>query len=98
MSDENRNFEEEIEGAMITLTGDDGEEFQAELLDVVELDDRKYVVLLPEDEESDEVIILEEQDTDDPDEALFLGVDDEKILEKVFEIFKSRFEEDFDFE
>ena len=68
MNDENitNNSEEELSDNIITLTDEDGKESNFELLDLVELDNEEYVVLLPvDDEESEEpgeVVILKVED------------------------------------
>lgn len=106
MNDENitNNSEEELSDNIITLTDEDGKESNFELLDLVELDNEEYVVLLPvDDEESEEpgeVVILKVEDSDDDSDEeteSYVSVEDEEILNKVFEIFKERFKDDFDF-
>ena len=92
---------EEIDN-IIVLNDENGKEVKFEFLDLVELDDEEYVVLLPvaeEGEEEDgEVVILKLEDTDeDSDEESYVGFEDEEILNKVFEIFKEKFKDDFDF-
>ena len=78
---------EELDNIII-LNDENGKEVKFEFLDLVELDDEEYVVLLPvaeEGEEEDgEVVILKLEDTDeDSDEESYVGVDDEEILNKV---------------
>ena len=91
---------EELDNIVI-LNDENGEEVKFEFLDVVELDDEEYVVLLPvsEEEEEGEVVILKIEDNDDEnsEEESYIGVEDEEILNKVFEIFKEKFKDDFDF-
>lgn len=88
---------------IIVLNDEDGNEVKFEFLDLVELDDEEYVVLLPvaeEGEEEDgEVVILKLEDNDDEDseEESYVSVEDEDVLNKVFEIFKEKFKDDFDF-
>lgn len=87
---------------IITLCNENGEEVKFEFLDLIELDDEQYVVLLPmveEGEEDDgEVVILKLEDTDeDAEEESYVSVDDEEVLMKVFEIFKEKFKDEFDF-
>lgn len=101
MSDMNENIEEfdEDNENYITLTDDDGNEVSFEFLDLIEYKDHEYVVLLPFDDESDEVVILEIKETDDdPELQEYLSVDDEEILNAVFEIFKEKFKDEFNFE
>mgnify|MGYP004474081983 CR=1 FL=1 len=87
---------------IIRLNDEEGNEVLFEFLDLVELDNEEYVVLLPvtEDgeEEEGEVVILKLEDTDDEtEEESYVGVEDEEILNKVFEIFKDKYKDEFNF-
>ena len=88
---------------IIVLNDEEGNEVKFEFLDLIDLDDEEYVVLLPitEDGEEDEgeVVILKVEDNDDEDseEESYVSVEDEETLNKVFEIFKEKFKDDFDF-
>ena len=87
---------------IIVLNNEDGEEVKFEFLDLVDLDDEQYVVLLPmteEDEEDEgEVVILKLEDTDtESEEESYVSVEDEEVLMKVFNIFKEKFKDEFDF-
>ena len=93
---------EEVDNNIIELNDEDGKEVKFEFLDLVELDNEEYVVLLPveaEGEESDgEVVILKLEDSDeDSYQESYVGVDDEEILNKVFEIFKEKYKDEFNF-
>ena len=93
---------EELDDNIVVLNDEEGNEVQFEFLDLVELDDEEYVVLLPvaeEGEEEDgEVVILKLEDTDeDSEEESYVGVEDEEILNKVFEIFKEKYKDEFNF-
>mgnify|MGYP002622311859 CR=1 FL=1 len=93
---------EDNEKIVVILNDEDGNEVKFEFLDLVELDDEEYVVLLPvaeEGEEEDgEVVILKLEDTDeDSDEESYVGVEDEETLNKVFEIFKEKYKDEFNF-
>ena len=96
MSDFDETFNEE-ELNIVTLTDADGTDKDYEFLDLIDLDDKEYVVLLPVEEETDEVIILEVHPLDDENEE-YLGVEDTAVLDKVFEEFKERFKDEFDFD
>lgn len=93
-------MDEELDN-IIVLNDEDGKEVQFEFLDLVELDSEEYVVLLPIAEEGEEdegeVVILKVEDTDSEDEESYVSVDDEEILGKVFEIFKEKFKDEFNF-
>ena len=92
---------EELDNIVI-LNDEDGNEVQFEFLDLVELDDEEYVVLLPitgeGEEDEGEVVILKLEDIDDDsEEESYVGVEDEEILNKVFEIFKEKYKDEFNF-
>ena len=97
------DFEGEDLDNIIVLNDEDGNEVKFEFLDLVELDDEEYVVLLPVTEEGEEdegeVVILKVEDNDDEEseEESYVSVDDEETLNKVFEIFREKFKDDFDF-
>ena len=85
---------------IIVLNDEDGNEVEFEFLDLIEYDGESYVVLLPNDddeEEAGEVLILKLEDNDSEDEESYVSVEDEAILNQVFEIFKEKFKNDFDF-
>ena len=93
--------DEELDN-IIVLNDEDGNEVQFEFLDLVELDDEEYVVLLPVTEEGEEdegeVVILKVEDNDDDsEEESYVGVEDEEILNKVFAIFKEKYKDEFNF-
>lgn len=97
--DENNIPEEELDN-IIVLNDEDGKESKFEFLDLVELDGEEYVVLLPADEEDDEegeVVILKVEDTENEEEESYVSVDDEETLNKVFEMFKEKFKDEFNF-
>lgn len=83
------------EDRMITLNDEDGQEVRFEFLDLITYQNREYVVLLPEEDDDDQVMILEMQELDDETES-FVGVEGE-VLDTVFEIFKERNRDTFDF-
>lgn len=87
---------------IIILNDENGNEVRFEFLDLIEYENEEYVVLLPviEDGEEDdgEVVILQVDDSDeDSDEESYISVDDEQTLTAVFEIFKEKFKEEFNF-
>ena len=78
--------DEELDN-IIRLNDEDGNEVQFEFLDLVELDNEEYVVLLPVtdegEEEEGEVVILKLEDTDDEsEEESYIGIEDEEIINK----------------
>ena len=99
MDEENNIPEEELDN-IIVLNDENGEEVPFEFLDLIELDGEEYVVLLPaeeDEEEAGEVVILKVEDTENEDEESYVSVDDEDTLAAVFEIFKDKFKDEFNF-
>ena len=88
---------------IVILNDENGDEVKFEFLDLIDLDNEDYIVLLPvtedgEDEEEGEVVILRVEDNDDNlAEESYVSVDDEETLMKVFNIFKEKFKDEFDF-
>ena len=90
---------EELDNIVI-LNDEEGNEVTFEFLDLIELDGEEYVVLLPAnmDESQDgEVVILKVEDSENEEEESYVSVEDEEVLNKVFDIFKDKFKDEFNF-
>ena len=97
----NNNYNEESEEIdnIIVLNDENGEEVPFEFLDLIEYEGEQYVVLLPveENEEADEVVILKLEDSESEEEESYVSVDDEEVLNAVFDLFKEKFKDEFNF-
>ena len=82
---------------IIELEDENGNPVPFEFLDLISYQEEQYVVLLPVDEDSGEVVILRVEEAEDPDQENYVGVEDEEILVAVFEIFKEKFADEFNF-
>ncbi len=84
---------------IIVLNDENGNEVEFEFIDLIEYQDHEYVVLLPVEDDGDgEVVILQvEEGDEDSDEEAYVSVEDDDILTAVFEIFKEKFKEEFNF-
>lgn len=80
---------------IIMLTDENGDEVPFEFLDLIKYGGKEYVVLLPREEESEEVVILETYD--DGDMEHYDSIDDEDTLMTVFEMFKEKNRDRFNF-
>jgi uncharacterized protein YrzB (UPF0473 family) len=81
---------------IVVLTDDEGKDIEFEWLDTVEMGEEQYIVLLPtDDEEAEEVVILKMEVEDESEN--FIPVDDEDELNQVYDLFKERNKENFDF-
>lgn len=100
MNEENKNLNEvdefdELDNKII-LNDEEGNEIEFEFLDVVEVDDNEYVVLLPvEEAEKGEVVIFRIEGSEE--EESYVSLDNEEEAEKVFQAFKEKTKDEFDF-
>lgn len=86
---------------VITLTDSDGSDVDFEVLDIVPYKEHEYVVMLPVDDEADspEAVILELLEAEeDNEEDMLQGVEDEEILNAVFNLFMEKNADEFQFE
>lgn len=86
---------------VITLTDSDGSDVDFEVLDIAPYKEHEYVVMLPVDDESDspEAVILELLEAEeDNEEDMLQGVEDEEILNAVFNLFMEKNADEFQFE
>ena len=86
---------------VITHTDSDGSDVDFEVLDIVPYKEHEYVVMLPVDDESDspEAVILELLEAEeDNEEDMLQGVEDEEILNAVFNLFMEKNADEFQFE
>lgn len=84
---------------IIVLNDEFGNEIKFEFLDLIEYNSEEYVVLYPIDEENDDgmVVILKVESLEDDSET-YVSVDDDNIIQAVYNIFKDKFKDQFDFE
>ena len=96
MANENIELMEE-EASILTLTDENGENVDFEYLDCIELEGTEYLVLLPADDEESEIVILQVEPVDEENEN-YLSVEDEGVLNAVYNIFKEKYKDVLTFE
>lgn len=89
---ENNEILMEEEESILTLTDENGEDMEFEYLDCIEYQGKEYLILMPVEEESSEIVILEIQPVDEENEN-YLAVEDEAVLDAVYNIFKERYKD-----
>jgi len=88
---------------IIELTDEDGNVVPFELLDLLEYEGNQYAVLVPADDEDAEceaediVILKAESGAEDDEYTTYASVEDEAVEDAVFELFREKYAEDFDF-
>ena len=89
---------DEKDNSILTLLDEEGNEHDFEILDIVEVDEGRYAVLLPMDEEyanSNEAIIMKISVDENGDEVLF-DIESDEEWEKVADAYDEILEEDDD--
>ncbi len=90
---ENEIFEEEF--FVYTLTDDEGNENEYELLATTELDGKTYCALIPYSEDGDEseeyIVLRVEKSEDNPEEEIFVTIEDDEEFDRVADIFDDQF-------
>lgn len=81
---------------IIILNDDEGNEVEFDFLDLIPYRGNEYVVLLLASDDADEVVILQLEETDDEAES-YISVNNELTLQAVFEIFKEKAKDKFNF-
>ena len=91
------NVTPEEEAAILTLTDENGNDIEFEYLDCLEYQGKEYLVLMPFDEPETEIVIMEIEPVDEENEN-YLAVEDEKVLNAVYDIFKEKYKDILTFE
>ena len=95
---ENENLiPEEEESSILTLTDENGVDNDFEYLDCIEYKGKEYLILMPVDTVETEIVILEIEPVDEENEN-YLAVEDEKLLNAVYGIFKEKYKDILTFE
>lgn len=95
LNNEPENEQEESE--ILTLTDENGNDVDFEYLDCMEYQGKEYLVLMPADEAETQIVILEVEPVDDDNEN-YLAVEDETVLDAVYDLFKEKYKDVLTFE
>ena len=94
---ENENLLPEEEVSILTLTDENGQDVDFEYLDCIEYEGKEYLVLIPAEEDDGHIVILEIEPIDEETEN-YLSVEDESVLNTVYEMFKEKYSDVLTFE
>lgn len=81
---------------IFTLEDDLGNEVEFELLDVITYKNEEYAVLVENIPDVKDFTILKIDSIDDKEEV-YVGIDDEALVQKIFDIFKKNHPNDFNY-
>ncbi len=88
--DVKKNIDDEAE--FITLEFDNGEEVEAEIMGIFEVDGKEYIALIPDDD-SDDVYLYGYKEVND-DEFELIDIEDDAEFDRVVKEFDKLTEED----
>ena len=98
---ENQDYEQNL----LTLTDEEGQEHEFEIVDTMDLDDERYMALVPvfadpQDslEDSADLVILKVVPDDESGEELLQTIEDDDEFNRVADLFMERLEDYFEFE
>ena len=95
---ENEELEEFDENDIITLTDEDGNQIQALYLDTIEFEEQVYAALMTmQSDESGEILIFRIEDSEYEDMDDYVTVEDERILQAVYQVIKEKFGDELSF-
>ncbi len=100
MSKNNLPEEEQVE--ILSLTDEDGNIADFEVLDEIEYEGSDYVVLYPHSEDEDDdgdgyAVILEVIEELDSDEDTYVGIESQELVDKIYAVFMERNKDMFNF-
>ena len=81
---------------IFTLEDDLGNVVEFELLDVITYKNEEYAVLIENTPDVQDLTILKIDSIDDQEEV-YVGIDDEALVQKIFDIFKKNHPDDFNY-
>lgn len=87
---------EELENNYVEIIGEDGGIEKCEIYDVIDFEEKTYVLLLPlaEDDDSDEKEVIVMEYVEEGDDGYFKNIDDESQFQRVCEYIESLEEEE----
>ncbi|NLK39033.1 MAG: DUF1292 domain-containing protein [Clostridiales bacterium] len=88
--------EELFEGEFYTLTDEEGNESQFELIGTCELNGNTYMALIPVDDGDEYVILKKEADADG--EEILVTIDDDEEFDRVADIFEDELFSEIDYD
>ena len=85
---------------IVVLVDDEGQELKFEVLDIIEYEGSEYAAGLEADkeEEAEDTVLIMRIVHANEEEDILEPVENEEVLQAVFEIFKEHMEDEFEFE
>lgn len=88
------NHDQEMEESFITLIGEDGEEEEFEVIEILHFEGKEYVVIAPlTDDEDDEALVYRLEYNQESGEELLVDIEDDDEWDRVVDYYMG-FEEE----
>lgn len=91
MNDWKNDFPMEDMSPIVVLQDETGEDVEFQFLDQIEYNGGEYMVLMPVEDFDGEVVILQVIEGEEEGEEQFASVEDDDVLQAVFELFREKF-------
>lgn len=89
------------ENKVLTFTDDDGNNVDFEMIDCFEMEGKRFAALAePETDDNDaeqSYVYIMQIISESEKEDVLVQIEDDQLLDRAFDMFKSRCEDDFDF-
>ncbi|MGI6343814.1 MAG: DUF1292 domain-containing protein [Bacillota bacterium] len=82
----------------VILTDEDGNEYEFEIVDVIEVEDKRYAVLYPVDDAEDEGYVIMRFEVDEDGEEMFVDIEDDDEWQRVIDAWEALLEEEEEYE
>lgn len=95
--------EKDLESEYYTLTDEDGNEIEFEVIGTAEMDGTLYYAMVPADDENAEddgtiEYVLLKKETDEDGEDIFVTIDDDEEFDRVADYFDDMFSDEADYD
>lgn len=102
MADKNKNsgIQDEAENKILELQDEEGNVYKFEMLAVIEYEGADYALFLPVDSQganAELVHIFLIEENLDSDEDNYVGIEDEGVINAVYNIFMEKYKEEYNF-
>lgn len=98
MEDKPIENNEELDSNIVTLTDEDGNESEFEIIGSHEMDGKLYLALVPVDENQGEEYVILRVETDENGEEILVSIDDDDEFDKIADIFDDELFSEIDYD
>lgn len=98
MTDRPIENSEENEDNIVTLTDEDGNESNFEIIGSREVDGKFYLALIPVDESESEEYVILRVETDENNEEILVSIDDDEEFDRIADIFDDELFSEIDYD